>query len=233
MTEGCIIRDIATHSLVRNGDNHRVVHRHFFLDALTDSGIDLTVHREDRHIADTQQAHPERLVVRIGIFTGNAFARSIDGIAIGANTTGAIESLGESGNACIALPVLVLTVAGAGAVARFARNSMLEVLNEDYIRTARAMGLTEWRVIWVHALRNAATPLVQLLGLSLPFLLSGSLVIEVVFSWPGLGRLTYDSILARDYPVVLAATALSGALVIAGNLLADLLQFLVDPRVRE
>jgi len=133
----------------------------------------------------------------------------------------------------LALPVLVLTVAGAGAVARFARNSMLEVLNEDYIRTARAMGLTEWRVIWVHALRNAATPLVQLLGLSLPFLLSGSLVIEVVFSWPGLGRLTYDSILARDYPVVLAATALSGALVIAGNLLADLAQFLVDPRVRE
>jgi peptide/nickel transport system permease protein len=110
---------------------------------------------------------------------------------------------------------------------------MLEVLSEDYIRTARAMGLTERRVIWIHALRNAATPLVQLLGLSLPFLLSGSLVIEVVFSWPGLGRLTYDSILARDYPVVLAATALSGTLVIAGNLLADLLQFLVDPRVRE
>lgn len=133
----------------------------------------------------------------------------------------------------LALPVAVLTVAGAGAVARFTRNSMLEVLGADYIRTARAKGLPERRVIWVHALRNAATPLVQLLGLSLPFLLSGSLVIEVVFSWPGLGRLMYDSILARDYPVILAATALSGALVIAGNLLADLLQFVVDPRVRQ
>lgn len=132
----------------------------------------------------------------------------------------------------LALPVLVLTLGGAGVVARFARNSLLEVLGEDYIRTARAKGLTERRVIWIHAMKNAATPLVQLLGLSLPLLLSGSLVIEVVFSWPGLGRLTYDSILARDYPVILASTALAGSLVVIGNFLADIAQAILDPRVR-
>lgn len=133
----------------------------------------------------------------------------------------------------LALPVLVLGLGGAGVVTRFTRNSLLEVLEEDYIRTARSIGLSESRVIWIHALKNAATPLIQLLGLSLPFLLSGSLVVEVVFSWPGLGRLTFDSIQARDYPVILATTALAGSLVIAGNLIADLLQAVIDPRVRK
>lgn len=133
----------------------------------------------------------------------------------------------------LALPVLILVLGGAGVVARFARNSLLEVLQQDYIRTARAKGLSEHRVIWIHAMKNAATPLVQLLGLSLPFLLSGSLVVEVVFSWPGLGRLTYDSIQARDYPVVLATTALAGAMVIAGNFLADIAHAAIDPRVRQ
>jgi len=132
----------------------------------------------------------------------------------------------------LTLPVLVLVLGGAGVVARFARNSLLEVLQQDYIRTARAKGLGENRVVWIHAMKNAATPLVQLLGLSLPFLLSGSLIVEVVFSWPGLGRLTYDSIQARDYPVILATTALAGVLVIAGNFLADLVQAVIDPRVR-
>jgi peptide/nickel transport system permease protein len=131
------------------------------------------------------------------------------------------------------LPSLILAIAAAGATVRFTRNSVLEVLGRDYIRTARAKGLTEKRVIWVHALRNAATPLVQLLGLSLPFLLSGSLIVEVVFAWPGLGRLAWESVLSRDYPVILATTALSGVLVIAGNLLADLCQAGLDPRVRE
>jgi peptide/nickel transport system permease protein len=132
----------------------------------------------------------------------------------------------------LVLPVSVLVVGGAGVVARFARNSLLEVLNQDYIRTARAKGLSEHRVLWIHAMKNAAAPLIQLLGLSLPFLLSGSLVVEVVFSWPGLGRLTYDSILARDYPVIVATTALAGILVIVGNFLADVAQAVLDPRLR-
>jgi len=133
----------------------------------------------------------------------------------------------------LTLPALVLGLAAAGGTARFTRNSLLEELGQDYIRSARAKGLSEARIVWVHALRNAAAPILQLFGLSLPLLLSGALVVEVVFSWPGLGRLTYDSILSRDYPVVLATTALAGALVVVGNLVADVLHGVADPRVRQ
>ena len=133
----------------------------------------------------------------------------------------------------LALPALVLGLAAGGATARFVRNGLLDALGEEFVRTARAKGLTERRILWLHALRNAATSLVQILGLSLPFLLSGALIVEVVFSWPGIGRLAFNSVLARDYPVVLATTALSGLLVIAGSLLADLLQMALDPRLRD
>jgi len=132
----------------------------------------------------------------------------------------------------LALPALTLGLGLSGATVRFVRNRMIEVLEEDYIRTARAKGLSERRVVWVHAMRNVLVPIVQLFGLSLPFLLNGSLVLEVVFSWPGLGRTTYQAILARDYPVILAATAFTASAVVAGNLLADLLHAAVDPRVR-
>jgi len=132
----------------------------------------------------------------------------------------------------LVLPSLVLALSTAGGVARFVRNSLLEALSQDYVRTARALGVRERRVVWLHALRNTLPPLVQLLGLQLPLLLSGSLVVEVVFAWPGVGRVTYDAILTRDYPVVLASTALAGALVVLGSLLADLLQIAADPRVR-
>jgi len=132
----------------------------------------------------------------------------------------------------LALPALTLGLTLAGATVRFVRNRMLEVLEEGYVRTARAKGLSERRVIWVHALRNALVPVIQLLGLSIPFVLNGSLIVEVVFSWPGLGRTTFQAILARDYPVILASTAFTAALVVAGNFLADLLHAAVDPRVR-
>jgi len=131
------------------------------------------------------------------------------------------------------LPSVILAAAATGATLRFARNSLLEVLGEEFIRTARAKGLSETRVVWVHALRSAATPLVQLLGLSLPFLLSGSLIVEAVFSWPGLGDLAWQAAIRRDYPVIMATTALSGFLVILGNLFADLCQVFLDPRMRE
>lgn len=133
----------------------------------------------------------------------------------------------------LALPALVLGAGSCGSVARYVRNSLLDVLDEDHIRAARARGLPEWRVLWVHALRNALTPLTQTLGLSLPFLLSGALVVEVVFSWPGMGRLTYLAIDARDYPLILGASAMTGILVVLGSFLADLLQAAVDPRVRD
>lgn len=132
----------------------------------------------------------------------------------------------------LVLPSIALGLASAAAIARYARGSMLEVIHQDYIRTARAKGLPERTVILKHALRNALLPVISLLGLFLPLLFGGAVVIEVVFSWPGMGRLLYDSVLARDYPVVLAATFLFGALVVVGNLLADLLYAAVDPRIR-
>lgn len=133
----------------------------------------------------------------------------------------------------LALPALVLGLSNAGGTARFARASLIEVMSQDYIRAARAKGLSELRVVWVHGMRNAAVPLIQLFGLSLPALLSGSLITEVVFSWPGLGQLTFNAILARDYPLILGATALSATVVVLGNLLADVLHALLDPRVRD
>jgi peptide/nickel transport system permease protein len=131
------------------------------------------------------------------------------------------------------LPALVIGVSTAGGTARFLRASLIEVMSQDYIRTARAKGLSERRVVWVHGLRNAAVPLIQVFAISLPLLLSGALITEVVFSWPGLGRVTFLAISTRDYPLILGSTALSAALVILGNLLADVLHALVDPRVRD
>jgi len=130
------------------------------------------------------------------------------------------------------LPVLVLALGGAAGIARYTRSSMLEILRQEYMQTARAKGLPERVVVWKHGLRNAAIPLVSLLGLSLPFLLSGSVVTEIIFSWPGMGRVTVDAIYGRDYPVLLASTLLSGCMVVLGSLLADLGYAWVDPRIR-
>ena len=109
---------------------------------------------------------------------------------------------------------------------------MLEVLSQDYVRTARAKGLTERAVIWRHALRNALLPTITLLGLSLPFLVSGSVITEQVFSWPGMGREAVAAIAGRDVFVVTGITLLATAMVVLGSLLADILYAAVDPRVR-
>ncbi len=129
------------------------------------------------------------------------------------------------------LPTFVLGIASAASTARYMRGSMLDVLKEDYIRTARAKGLTEGAVLVKHAFKNAALPIVTIVGLSLPFLLGGAVVTEKIFSWPGMGRLTVDAIYARDYPVVLAVNFVVACMVIAGNLLADVGYALLDPRV--
>jgi peptide/nickel transport system permease protein len=133
----------------------------------------------------------------------------------------------------IALPLLALTLVLAGGISRFVRTSMLEVIHQDYIRTARAKGLSERDVILKHALRNALIPVVSLLGLYLPLLLSGAVFVEVVFAWPGMGKLMVDGITSRDYPIVLAGTLLFGTMVILGNLIADILYGVVDPRIRQ
>lgn len=133
----------------------------------------------------------------------------------------------------LVLPALVLGLVAAGEVARFTRNALLEVLGQEHVRSARARGLSERRLLLVHALRNALPPVVQVLGMSLPALLSGALVVEAVFSWPGLGQLAYNAIRADDDPVVLATTAWAGALVVLGALAADLAHAALDPRVRD
>lgn len=131
------------------------------------------------------------------------------------------------------LPGLILGLATCGQVARFARGSLLDILGQEHIRASRAKGISERRVIWVHALRNVLAPLLQIFAISLSALLGGVIVVEVVFSWPGLGRLTFDAILSRDYPLILGTTAFSAVVILFANLLADLLHALADPRVRD
>jgi peptide/nickel transport system permease protein len=130
------------------------------------------------------------------------------------------------------LPVATLTLAGLAVVIRHARSSLLEVLAHENLMAARARGLPEWRLLFRHGLRQAILPLITLLGLALPALLSGALLVEVVFSWPGLGQTTYQAILARDYPVVQAATLHTASMVVLGNLAADMAISLADPRAR-
>jgi peptide/nickel transport system permease protein len=130
------------------------------------------------------------------------------------------------------LPLATLTLLGVGATARFARGAMLDVLAQAFVAAARARGLPPLRIIRRHVLRNALMPIITLLGLSLPALFSGAVFVEAVFAWPGVGGMLVQAVQARDYPVVMAATTVSATLVVAGNLLADLLTYWMDPRVR-
>jgi len=130
------------------------------------------------------------------------------------------------------MPATVLSFVYISIWSRFTRSSMLEVLGQDYVRTARAKGMTERRVVYLHALRNAVIPLVTLVGLELPALVSGGLVVEVVFSWPGIGKLLYERALDSDYTTVLGITTFAALLVVFGNLLADVLYAVLDPRIR-
>ncbi len=132
----------------------------------------------------------------------------------------------------LCLPAGVLGLASTAVTIRLVREGILRALGEVFVRAARARGVAGSRLLLVHALRNAALPVVNLTGLSLPALLSGSLVIEVVFAWPGMGRLTYEAIQAQDFPVVLASTLLATLLVVLGSLVADLAMGLLDPRIR-
>ena len=130
------------------------------------------------------------------------------------------------------LPVTTLTLVLAAGIARYTRGQMLEVVRQDYIRTARAKGLPERTVILKHALRNSLIPVVTLLGLYLPFLFSGAVFVEVIFAWPGMGRVIVDAIFERDYPVVMATSFFFAGMVVLGNLVADVLYAAVDPRIR-
>jgi peptide/nickel transport system permease protein len=130
------------------------------------------------------------------------------------------------------IPSLMSALAGVAILSRYVRSQMLEVIGQDYIRTARAKGLDEDTVVYRHALRNALLPFITMFGLLLPSLIGGSVIFEQIFAWPGIGRLGYDSILARDFPVILTLNFVAAALTLVGTFLSDLLYALVDPRIR-
>ena len=130
------------------------------------------------------------------------------------------------------LPSVLGASAGVAVLSRYVRNQMLEVEGQDYVRTARAKGLSADQVHYKHALRNAMLPFVTMFGLILPGLIGGSVIIESIFSWPGMGRMAYEAILARDYPVILTVNFISAVLVLAGTFVSDVLYMLVDPRIR-
>ena len=129
------------------------------------------------------------------------------------------------------LPVATITIVSIGGHSRYVRSSMLEVLRQDYIRTARAKGADNNRVIWKHALRNAMIPVVTILALDFGFLFSGALITETIYSWPGMGKLIFDSVMGNDFNLALVALLFATALTLTGNLLADICYAWLDPRI--
>ncbi|MCY7777718.1 ABC transporter permease [Bacillus haynesii] len=129
------------------------------------------------------------------------------------------------------LPAFVLATADMAGLTRYTRSSMLDVLRQDYMRTARAKGFKENRVVYKHGLRNGLLPVITIFGLMIPSFIGGAVVTEQIFSWPGLGKLFVDSAFQRDYPVIMAMTVISATLVVIGNLVADILYAMVDPRI--
>jgi peptide/nickel transport system permease protein len=132
----------------------------------------------------------------------------------------------------LVIPSLMSAVAGIAVLSRYVRSQMLEVIGQDYVRTARAKGLPEDAVIYRHALRNALLPFVTMFGFLLPALIGGSVIFEQIFAWPGLGRLGYEAILARDFPVILTLNFIAAVLTLAGTFVSDILYAVVDPRIR-
>jgi peptide/nickel transport system permease protein len=132
----------------------------------------------------------------------------------------------------LVLPSILGATGGIAVLSRYVRSQMLEIIGQDYVRTARAKGLPPDAVYYRHALRNALLPFVTMFGLLLPGLIGGSVIIESIFSWPGMGRMAYEAILARDYPVILTVNFITAVLVLAGTLISDLLYMAVDPRIK-
>ncbi len=160
-----------------------------------------------------------------------SFALSLLLIVVFSVKLNVLPALGRGGLDHLILPAVALGIGEAGVVARLLRSSLLEVLGEQYITTARAKGLSAWKVIVFHAMRNALTTVVTHVGLLFGFLLSYSAIVEIIFVWPGIGRLAVDAIAERDYPVIQGFVVFAGTVVMMVNLLVDLLYVWLDPRV--
>ncbi|OIJ16246.1 diguanylate cyclase [Anaerobacillus arseniciselenatis] len=148
----------------------------------------------------------------------------------GVSTLGADFSLLDRLHHLI-LPAIVLATADMAGLTRYTRSSMLEVVKQDYIRTARAKGFRESTVIYKHGLRNGLIPIITIFGLMLPTFIGGSVIVEQLFSWPGIGKLFIDATFERDYPVIMAITMFGAVLTVIGNLIADILYAVLDPRI--
>ncbi|HLJ12058.1 MAG TPA: ABC transporter permease [Planctomycetaceae bacterium] len=171
-----------------------------------------------------------------GLFLLLLFYQELDWLPLRGMTSDEYDSLSSWGKFCdiawhAVLPITCFTYTSLAYDARFIRANMAEVIRQDYIRTARAKGVGPFRVLTVHAFRNTLIPLVTQLGLTLPFLLSGSVILEQLFTWPGMGNLFFESIRERDYPTIMGLALLFSVLTLAGQLLADVLYAVVDPRV--
>ena len=172
----------------------------------------------------------------IGLFLIKIFAVDLHWLPPGGMTTTGSNATGwayiQEVIKHMTLPVVVLTMLGLGSLTRYFRGNMIDVLKQDYIRTARAKGLTERKVLFTHALRNALLPAITLLGFELPALFSGSLIIETIFNWPGIGQLYIKSFGLRDYPLLMAFTMFLAVLTVIGTLVSDILYRVADPRVK-
>ncbi|MBM3258331.1 MAG: ABC transporter permease [Candidatus Sericytochromatia bacterium] len=150
--------------------------------------------------------------------------------------SGGVHDLGETGLLDLiehlVLPVTMLSIVSVASWSRYMRSSMLEVIRQEYVRTARAKGLDEFRVIGRHAFRNALVPVVTIIALALPGIFGGAIMTETIFAWPGIGRLFFDSLGRSDYPVIMAILTISAALVVVSNILADIAYAALDPRIR-
>ncbi len=175
------------------------------------------------------------------ILTMSLYARNVWGLPIyfpaSGMTSTEYEFLSAAGRIAdrvrhLVLPTLSLALVLMAGIARYMRGSMLEVVRQDFVRTAHAKGLPERTVVFKHALRNALLPIITLVGLYIPFLFSGTVFIETIFAWPGMGRLIVEAIFQRDYPVVMAGAFFFATMVVVANLVADLLYAVVDPRIR-
>ncbi|MFD1956174.1 ABC transporter permease [Paenibacillus thailandensis] len=172
----------------------------------------------------------------IALLLIKVFALTFNLFPVGGMTTAGLNATGWAYIKDVAyhsfLPILVLTMLSTGSLTRYFRTSMLEVIRQDYIRTARAKGLKERTVIFKHALRNAMIPAITLLGFELPALFGGAIILEQVFVWPGIGHIYLNSINMRDYPFMLGFTIFTAILTLIGNLISDVLYGVADPRVR-
>ena len=158
-------------------------------------------------------------------------------VKLGLLPSNGMTTLGGAGGAAdiaahMVMPVLVLSVSMAGTNIRYIRSAVLEILEQEYLRTARAKGIGERRVILRHALRNALVPIITVIGMQIPVLFGGAVIVEQLFSWPGLGLMTMSAILARDYPVIMGVCLLSAVVVLLANLVTDILYAVADPTIQ-